>query len=197
LFGVAIVGTLLDSLAICDGRRMSEERVRFYAAEIILALTHIHRMGMIYRDLKPANVLLCADGHIKLVDMGGVVDVGGKALGYQSLSSRVSGDAVFQPTTPDVGEISIALKTVKRRSKTAGKVVADGQKPDAAETVVTSGDPVDLPDQDETRDDMDFELDKEETSKSTYKTAEPPTMKKARSIMGTGGFMAPEVSYSS
>jgi len=41
-------------------------------------------MEMIYRDLKPSNVLLNADGHIQLVDMGGVVDVGGRTLGVCS-----------------------------------------------------------------------------------------------------------------
>lgn len=50
---------------------MSEDRVRFYSAEILLALFHMHRLGMIYRDLKPANVILNHDGHIKLVDLGG------------------------------------------------------------------------------------------------------------------------------
>ena len=63
-------GTLSDALSYCENNRMPEERVRFYAAEIMLTLAHIHRMGMIYRDLKPQNVLLMADGHIKLVDMG-------------------------------------------------------------------------------------------------------------------------------
>ena len=61
---------------------MSADRVTFYAAEIVLALNHIHAQGMIYRDLKPANVLLNADGHIQLVDLGGIIDIGGRALGY-------------------------------------------------------------------------------------------------------------------
>ena len=63
-----------------------EEHAIFYAAEIVLALNHIHSMEMIYRDLKPSNVLLNADGHIQLVDMGGVVDVRGKTLGIKPLS---------------------------------------------------------------------------------------------------------------
>lgn len=46
----------------------------FYGAEIILALNHIHRFGFIYRDLKPSNVILCKDGHVKLIDLGGMVD---------------------------------------------------------------------------------------------------------------------------
>jgi len=73
-------GTLLDALNSCENNRMNEERVRFYIAEITLALAHLHRMGLIYRDLKPQNVLLTEDGHIKLVDMGGVVDVDGKVM---------------------------------------------------------------------------------------------------------------------
>jgi len=48
----------------------TECRARFYAAEIALALQCLHRMLIIYRDLKPDNILLDAQGHIKLVDFG-------------------------------------------------------------------------------------------------------------------------------
>jgi len=51
-------------------KKFPESRVRFYAAEILLALEHLHENGIIYRDLKPENLLLTNDGHICLTDFG-------------------------------------------------------------------------------------------------------------------------------
>ncbi len=51
-------------------KRFIETEVRFYACEIILALEYLHKENIIYRDLKPENVLISDDGHIKLSDFG-------------------------------------------------------------------------------------------------------------------------------
>jgi serine/threonine protein kinase len=51
-------------------RRFTEGMMRFYSAEISLALAHLHAHNVIYRDLKPENVLLDKHGHIKLTDFG-------------------------------------------------------------------------------------------------------------------------------
>jgi serine/threonine protein kinase len=48
----------------------SQDAVVFYASELLLALQHLHGLGVIYRDLKPENCLLGSDGHILLTDFG-------------------------------------------------------------------------------------------------------------------------------
>jgi serine/threonine protein kinase len=54
-----------------------EELVRFYAAQIAVALQHLHDLGIAYRDLKPENILIDEDGYIKLCDFGASVKIRG------------------------------------------------------------------------------------------------------------------------
>ncbi|KAK9684007.1 hypothetical protein RND81_10G180300 [Saponaria officinalis] len=46
----------------------SEDAARFYASEVLLALEYLHMLGVVYRDLKPENVLVREEGHIMLSD---------------------------------------------------------------------------------------------------------------------------------
>mmetsp|Transcript_3715 Transcript_3715/g.7956 ORF Transcript_3715/g.7956 Transcript_3715/m.7956 type:complete len:405 (-) Transcript_3715:45-1259(-) len=50
--------------------KFDEEVACFIAAEVLLAIEYLHSQGFIYRDLKPENVLVSPDGHIKLTDFG-------------------------------------------------------------------------------------------------------------------------------
>uniref|UniRef100_A0A803KM37 non-specific serine/threonine protein kinase n=1 Tax=Chenopodium quinoa TaxID=63459 RepID=A0A803KM37_CHEQI len=46
----------------------SSSAIKFYLAEIVCALEHLHSMGIAYRDLKPENVLVQGSGHVTLTD---------------------------------------------------------------------------------------------------------------------------------
>jgi serine/threonine protein kinase len=48
----------------------SEDVARFYLAELLLAIEHLHGLGIVYRDLKPENCLLDGEGHVRLTDFG-------------------------------------------------------------------------------------------------------------------------------
>ncbi|ERN11728.1 serine/threonine-protein kinase UCN [Amborella trichopoda] len=78
-------------------RTFSSSAIRFYAAEIVLALDSLHRLGIVYRDLKPENVLIQDNGHVMLMDF--------------DLS------AILEPTASDSGDISPINESEFRRKK--------------------------------------------------------------------------------
>ncbi len=51
-------------------QRLSEEEAKFYFSEILLGIEHLHAQNIVYRDIKPENILLDVDGHVKIADFG-------------------------------------------------------------------------------------------------------------------------------
>jgi len=50
--------------------KFNEEAAKFYAAQLVLAIEHLHKNNIVYRDLKPENVLIDKEGYIKITDFG-------------------------------------------------------------------------------------------------------------------------------
>ena len=61
-------GDMYDYLQI--KKKLPEKDAKFYSAQIVLAFEHLHKANIAYLDLKPENVLIAADGYIKIVDFG-------------------------------------------------------------------------------------------------------------------------------
>ena len=61
-------GDLLTHLY--NARRFPEAQVKFYIAQVAIALGFLHSKHVIHRDIKPDNILLGEDGYIKLADFG-------------------------------------------------------------------------------------------------------------------------------
>ncbi|XP_066438463.1 protein kinase C delta type-like [Eleutherodactylus coqui] len=59
----------LDQLLQSKGR-LDVNSTRFYAAEMVCGIQHLHAKGIIHRDLKPENILVAETGHVKITDFG-------------------------------------------------------------------------------------------------------------------------------
>ena len=68
LMDVAMGGELFQVLE--KFQRFEAEHARFYAGCVTLAVGHLHKHGIIFRDLKPENLLLTSTGYLKLIDFG-------------------------------------------------------------------------------------------------------------------------------
>lgn len=51
-------------------KRMNEEEAFFYFSEICLGMKHLHDNHIVYRDIKPENILIDFDGHVRIADFG-------------------------------------------------------------------------------------------------------------------------------
>jgi serine/threonine protein kinase len=96
-------GDLKSSLKMSASGIMTHERVQFYAAQLVCVLKFLHTNNIIYRDLKPENVLLQSDGHIVLADFGSAIDTTGSLTGLSTRLHNMAGcgsKTTISPKTP-------------------------------------------------------------------------------------------------
>ena len=62
-------GDLLTLLSKFEDK-LPEDMAKFYIIEMVLAIDSVHKLRYVHRDIKPDNVLLDANGHIRLADFG-------------------------------------------------------------------------------------------------------------------------------
>lgn len=73
---------------------LHEYEARFYAAEIVLAIESVHSLNYIHRDIKPDNILIASNGHVKLSDFGLCRHLGD--LSVQEDQSQLSSEPINQ-----------------------------------------------------------------------------------------------------
>ncbi|TVU32539.1 hypothetical protein EJB05_24270, partial [Eragrostis curvula] len=108
-------------------KRFTEDAARFYASEVLLALEYLHMLGVVYRDLKPENVLVREEGHIMLSDFDLSLRCSVSPALVRSPSGRVasSGSFVHGCKLP-----RILPSRKKSKKKKADKDKAATQQPD-------------------------------------------------------------------
>ena len=72
-------------------RRFNEKEGLLYLAQIIVALEFLHKNKIVYRDLKPENVILDKRGHVKLADFG----LSREDFGIEALSKSFVGSIAY------------------------------------------------------------------------------------------------------
>lgn len=60
-------GSIIQTVLL---EKLTNETFKFYLAEILVVLDYLHKKGIAHRDVKPENLMLNKQGHLKLIDFG-------------------------------------------------------------------------------------------------------------------------------
>ena len=82
-------------------RKFSQQRAKFYSAEILLALGYMHSKKILYRDLLPENVWIDKQGHVKLTDFG-LVNTSQATVNHRGKIYTLSFDGVMEYLAPEI-----------------------------------------------------------------------------------------------
>ena len=55
---------------LCSVKRFAENSAKFYAAQLVMAIGHLHEKGFMHRDLKLENIMMDESGYLKIIDFG-------------------------------------------------------------------------------------------------------------------------------
>ncbi|KAL5988456.1 hypothetical protein ACLOJK_036220 [Asimina triloba] len=123
------------------GNRLPLPSVRFYAAEVLVALEYLHAMGIVYRDLKPENVLLRDDGHVMLSDFDLCfrAEVAPTLCRMQSLGPAGSGAGCFYAGVAEVDSGDEAVEFVAEPTAACSKACVGTHEYLAPEVVDGAG----------------------------------------------------------
>lgn len=112
LTSIGDLRTVIDTL---PNHMLPHHHCVIYAAEIVAAISYMHEKGVIYRDLKPGNILLFDDGHIRITDLGAVADVHGSVTGVYDDADNLL--PVFRPA----GMVETLRLSQKYQKQMSGK----------------------------------------------------------------------------
>lgn len=127
-------GTLSNLIAKSPEKRLPFSLCKIYVIEIILALNFMHCKGIIYRDLKPSNILIALTGHLKLTDFGLAGSMVRKrkstkrstvaSAQIQSSSRRLDSNLIFQMTQSRPDEPTASTDHLSESSERAPEIAS-------------------------------------------------------------------------
>ncbi|CAL5022534.1 unnamed protein product [Urochloa decumbens] len=149
-------------------KRFTEDAARFYASEVLLALEYLHMLGVVYRDLKPENVLVREEGHIMLSDFDLSLRCSVSPALVRSPSGRVSSGGALA----HVCMLPRILPAKKSKKKKKNKANLDDDEPPVAAATGKQ---------------------KKPPPPSSLEFTAEPTGARSMSFVGTHEYLAPEI----